>query len=187
MPSQPVRNSGQAGQAGATKRFKAHRKDKPQAPRNDCREWPNLGVGPEAAANRRQFNNKAIGGSSLLFTTFGVWPGWCAGDMVTVQSKCVLLIIWVNDQPTACDRMDRAFWNEILFAGNLIPGFRETLRPQSRVLAARALEVLAAPFEAQGKRALEEKRKALTDDERSSSRRRVGKSVGAYNGAEEKP
>jgi len=38
----------------------------------------------------------------------------------------VLILKGINDQPTACGRMGRALWNRILFAGNLIPEFRET-------------------------------------------------------------
>jgi hypothetical protein len=99
--------------------------------RNDRRTAHFAVAARQAAANLRRFNYKAMGvGSQLIYHV---------RRMVLVlrrryreSANALLLITKGQRQPTACGRMDRAFWNQILFAGNLVPGFREPIRPQSR-------------------------------------------------------
>jgi hypothetical protein len=63
-------------------------------------------VSPQGAAKLRRFKNKAMGVSPDLFTAFGVWPGWWAGDMVTMQMRSAHHLADKGQRSTNCLRPD---------------------------------------------------------------------------------
>jgi len=72
----------------------------------------------QPVANPRRFNNKAMGVAPKLFTTFGVWFGFCAGDMVNVQMR------FAHHQGSTINQLPAAGWSGHSGTRFSLPGIR---------------------------------------------------------------